>query len=207
LGSGAAVFTRAFDAVLFDRDGTLVVDVPYNGDPALVTPVPGAAAVLDRLRAAGIRLGVVTNQSGLARGAFGPDDLARVHARLAELLGPFDLVLHCPHADADGCACRKPRPGMVLAAAARLGIAPARCLVVGDTAADLGAATAAGATGVLVPNDVTRRSEVEAAPRVARNLADAVSRWALPTHPVSASGAEREPRPVPESVSARGSQR
>jgi ADP-heptose:LPS heptosyltransferase len=126
---------------------------------------------------------VVTNQSGLARGAFGPDDLARVHLRLAELLGPFDVVLHCPHGEADGCACRKPRPGMVLAAATRFGVAPGRCLVVGDTAADVGAAAAAGATGVLVPNDVTRRSEVAAALHVARDLAEVVSRWCLPHAP------------------------
>ena len=55
-------------AVLFDRDGTLVVDVPYNGDPRLVTPMPGAKAVLDALRADGIATGVISNQSGIARG-------------------------------------------------------------------------------------------------------------------------------------------
>src|SRR5690348_5821530 len=73
-----------FDAVLFDRDGTLVHDVPYNGDPALVRPVPGARAALDRLRAAGLRLGVVTNQSAVARGMISQDDVAAVHARITE---------------------------------------------------------------------------------------------------------------------------
>src|SRR5690242_12330966 len=86
-----------FDAVLFDRDGTLIHDVPYNGNPDLVRPVGGARAALDRLRAAGLRLGVVTNQSGLATGRFGPADLARVHARVAGLLGPFDTWQVCPH--------------------------------------------------------------------------------------------------------------
>src|SRR3954464_2881698 len=61
------------EAVLFDRDDTLIVDVPYNGDPARVEPVPGAREALDRLRAAGIRLGVVSNQSGVARGLIGAD--------------------------------------------------------------------------------------------------------------------------------------
>ncbi len=55
-------------AVLFDRDGTLVHDVPYNGDPDLVRPVDGAADALEPLRARGVRIGVVTNQSGVGRG-------------------------------------------------------------------------------------------------------------------------------------------
>src|SRR4051794_23975281 len=110
-----------FDAVLFDRDGTLVHDVPYNGDPDLVEPMPGAREALDRLRAAGLRLGVVTNQSGIARGMFTAEDMGRVHARIEELLGPFDTWQVCPHDDADGCSCRKPAPGMVLAAADALG--------------------------------------------------------------------------------------
>lgn len=98
-----------FDAVLFDRDGTLIHDVPYNGDPALVTPVPGARAAVDRLRAAGLRLGVVTNQSGLARGRFTGADLVRVHARIEELLGPFDTWQVCPHDDTAGpCAALLP---------------------------------------------------------------------------------------------------
>ena len=170
------------DAVLFDRDGTLIVDVPYNGDPAAVRAVAGARQAVDRLRRAGISVAIVTNQSGLARGRFGERDLARVHARVDELLGPFDAIEHCPHGAEDGCGCRKPRPGLVLAAAARLGVDPRRCLVVGDTAADLGAAEAAGAVGVLVPNERTRRDEVAAAPRVAADLAEAVDRWALPAH-------------------------
>lgn len=171
------------DAVLFDRDGTLVVDVPYNGDPSAVRPVPGARRAVARVRAAGLAVGIVTNQSGIARGLFDEADLARVQARVAELLGPFDVVLHCPHGERDGCACRKPRPGMVLEAAARLGVDVARCVVIGDTAADVGAADSAGAVGVLVPNAVTLPEEIEAAPRVARDLDAAVTRWALAKTP------------------------
>lgn len=163
-----------FDAVLFDRDGTLVHDVPYNGDPELVHPVPGARAALDRLRAAGLRLGVVTNQSGLARGRFTTDDLARVHARVEELLGPFDTWQVCPHDDADGCRCRKPAPGMIHAAARDLGTTADRCAVIGDIGRDITAAGAAGAAGILVPTDQTRPEEVAAAPAVAGDLAGAV---------------------------------
>nr|WP_245730312.1 HAD-IIIA family hydrolase [Micromonospora pallida] len=170
-GSAAVLY----DAVLFDRDGTLVEDVPYNGDPDKVRPVPGARAALDRLRAAGLRLGVVTNQSGLARGLFTEADMRRVHARVEELLGPFDTWQVCPHDDGDGCGCRKPAPGLVRAAARGLGTSPGRCVVVGDIGRDMSAALAAGATGVLVPTPVTRAEEVAAAPVVARDLPAAVA--------------------------------
>ncbi|AGZ41599.1 HAD-IIIA family hydrolase [Actinoplanes friuliensis] len=162
--------TALHDAVLFDRDGTLIADVPYNGDPALVTPMPGARAALDRLRAAGLRLGVVTNQSGLARGLFTPEQLAAVNARVEDLLGPFDTWQVCPHDDTAGCRCRKPAPGLVTAAAAALGTTPARCVVVGDIGRDMAAAAAAGAAGVLVPTPVTLPDEVAAAPAVVADL-------------------------------------
>jgi histidinol-phosphate phosphatase family protein len=163
-----------FDAVLFDRDGTLVHDVPYNGDPALVRPMPGARAALDRLRAAGLRLGVVTNQSGIARGLITAADAAAVNARVGDLLGGFGTWQVCSHDDADGCRCRKPAPGLVTAAAAALGTVPARCVVVGDIGRDMAAAAAAGATGILVPTAITLPGEVAAAPSVATDLAGAV---------------------------------
>ncbi|MEU8818490.1 HAD-IIIA family hydrolase [Actinoplanes sp. NPDC048796] len=177
--------TELFDAVLFDRDGTLVVDVPYNGDPSLVEPMPGAREAVDRLRAAGLRLGVVTNQSGLARGRFTAGQLAAVNRRIDELFGGFDTWQICPHDDTAGCDCRKPAPGLVVAAAEALGTTPARCVVVGDIGRDMGAALAAGAAGVLVPTPVTLPPEVAAAPMVASTLGEAaeliLSREALVT--------------------------
>jgi HAD superfamily hydrolase (TIGR01662 family) len=174
-GQGPVVTTPGlFDAVLFDRDGTLVHDVPYNGDPARVEPVPGARSALDRLRAAGLRLGVVTNQSGIARGLITRAAADAVNARVEELLGPFDTWQVCPHDDADGCRCRKPAPGMVVAAARALGTVPQRCVVVGDIGRDMTAAAAAGAAGILVPTPVTLPAEVAAAPAVAAGLPAAV---------------------------------
>ena len=161
-------------AVLFDRDGTLVVDVPYNGDPSLVRPVPQAAAALARLRAAGIRTAVVSNQSGVARGLLTRAQVDAVNARAAELIGDLGPVFVCEHGPDDGCRCRKPAPGLVLQAAAALGLDPADCAVVGDIGADVGAALAAGARPVLVPTAVTRPEEVAAAPEVARDLLEAV---------------------------------
>jgi D-glycero-D-manno-heptose 1,7-bisphosphate phosphatase len=165
----------AVGAVLFDRDGTLVVDVPYNHDPALVEPMPTALAAVRALRAAGVPVGVVSNQSGVARGLISPSQLAAVNARVDELFGGFDTWQVCPHGAEDGCACRKPRPGLVLAAAAALGVAPGDVVVVGDIGSDMGAAAGAGARGVLVPTAVTRPDEVREAPQRAATLAEAVA--------------------------------
>jgi HAD superfamily hydrolase (TIGR01662 family) len=161
-------------AVLFDRDGTLVVDVPYCADPALVTPVPTARAALALLREAGIPVGVVSNQSGIARGLLRRRQVDAVNRRVDELLGPFAVWQMCPHGPGDGCSCRKPAPGMVLAAAARLGVDPADVAVVGDIGADVDAACAAGARSVLVPTPATLLAEVDAAPVVRPDLLAAV---------------------------------
>jgi HAD superfamily hydrolase (TIGR01662 family) len=157
-------------AVLFDQDGTLVEDVPYNGDPSLVRPVPGAREAVASLRANGIRVGVVTNQSGVARGLLTVGRVRGVHARVDELIGPFDDFRFCPHAPDAGCACRKPAPGMVNEACAALGVRPANTVVIGDIGADVAAARAAGARAVLVPTAVTRPEEVADAPVLAVDL-------------------------------------
>ncbi|MET7325414.1 HAD-IIIA family hydrolase [Streptomyces sp. NPDC005549] len=161
-------------AVLFDRDGTLVHDVPYNGDPDRVRPVDGAREAVALLRAHGIRVGVVTNQSGVARGLISDGDVRRVNRRIDDLIGPFDVWAVCPHGPDDGCHCRKPQPGMVLWAAGRVCTGPADCVVVGDIGADMEAAERAGAHGILVPNDRTRPEETAAAAHVAPDLLTAV---------------------------------
>jgi len=160
--------------VLFDRDGTLIFDVPYCSDPALVRAVPTARAAIGRLRAAGVAVGVVTNQSGIGRRLISAAEAAAVDRRVGRLLGPFDTWQVCPHTPEDGCACRKPRPGMVLAAAAEFGVRPEQVAVVGDIGSDVEAARAAGARCVLVPTSVTRHEEIRRAPVVCRTLLEAV---------------------------------
>lgn len=157
-------------AVLFDRDGTLVHDVPYNGDPALVRPVPHAREALDRLREEGIPVAVVTNQSAIGSGRLTADQVRAVNHRLEELLGPFDGVFVCPHDRDAGCECRKPAPGLVKEACTRLGVGPDRCVVIGDIGSDVEAARAAGAHAVLVPTSLTRSAEIAAADHVAPDL-------------------------------------
>ncbi|MBP2366535.1 HAD-IIIA family hydrolase [Pseudonocardia parietis] len=159
-------------AILFDRDDTLVHDVPYCDDPDRVEPVDGATAALDRVRAAGVATGVVTNQSGVARGLITPDALIAVNARVQDLLGPFGTWQICVHDETGGCGCRKPEPGMVQAAARALGVRARDCVLIGDTGADVDAARAAGARAVLVPTARTRPEEVRSAHRTARVAPD-----------------------------------
>lgn len=175
-------------AVLFDRDGTLVVDVPYNGDPQQVRPLPTARTAVDAVRALGIPVGVVSNQSGVARGLLTRAEVGAVQRRVEELLGPFDVWAVCPHGPADGCACRKPAPGLVFAACRELGVHPGRTAVIGDIGADLGAARAAGARGVLVPTAATLPAEISAAPERAGDLLAAVRLLLAPAAPVGGRG-------------------
>ncbi|RSS67594.1 HAD-IIIA family hydrolase [Streptomyces sp. WAC06614] len=179
-------------AVLFDRDGTLVADVPYNGDPGRVRAMPTARRALRLLRAGGVPVAVVSNQSGVGRGLLTRRQVEAVAARIEALLGPFALWAVCPHRPADGCGCRKPAPGLVLAACAALGADPRRTVVVGDIGADLSAARAAGATGVLVPTPVTRPEEVRAAALTAPDLLGAVR---LLLGPPGADGPAPDPDP------------
>ncbi|MGV0642844.1 HAD-IIIA family hydrolase [Mycolicibacterium sp. XJ2546] len=165
-------------AVLFDRDDTVIEDGPYLRDPAGVRPVRGAHDALRRLRDRGLLLAIVTNQSGVAKGLISPDELAAVNTEVDAALGPFGSWQICVHDAGDGCECRKPAPGMVRAAAAELGVEPARCVLIGDTGADVEAALSAGAQAVLVPTERTLTREISDAhqrARVAATIGDAVS--------------------------------
>jgi HAD superfamily hydrolase (TIGR01662 family) len=166
-------------AVLFDRDGTLMHNVPYLSDPDLVRPVAGARRSLAALRRKGIAVGVVSNQSGVARGLISDSALARVNAKVNDLLGPFDTWQICRHGTNDRCGCRKPEPGMIRAAARDLGVRPSDCVLIGDTGADVDAALRAGARAVLVPTAETLLPEVDRAgvlAEVAPTLTAAVRR-------------------------------
>ena len=151
-----------------------MADVPYNDDPDAVTPLPGVADALDRARRAGLKVGIVTNQRGVALGRISPERLEAVHARVEALLGPFDVVAWCPHDVFDRCRCRKPGPGLILHAAAQLGVPVGSCLVVGDSWTDIVAAHNAGAMALLVGDGpapsgsgVTRVSDLAAAVELA----------------------------------------
>jgi D-glycero-D-manno-heptose 1,7-bisphosphate phosphatase len=171
MGTSGAAPLRA---VFFDRDGTLIHDVPYNADPARVRPMPHARESLQRLRSRGIPIGVLSNQSGIGRGILTTAEVVAVNNRIEQLLGPLDLWIICPHVPADRCPCRKPAPGMVLQACSTLGVPPSETALIGDIGSDMEAARISGARGILVPTPVTRAAEVEAALDVAADLEAAV---------------------------------
>jgi D-glycero-D-manno-heptose 1,7-bisphosphate phosphatase len=140
--------------VLLDRDGTINVERNYLATPAGVELLPGAAEGLRAMRALGLGLVVITNQSGIGRGLFDLETLQAIHARLDALLADagvrLDGTYWCPHVPDDGCECRKPKPGLVLQAARELGFDPARAFVVGDKRVDIELGRGVGATTILV---------------------------------------------------------
>jgi D-glycero-D-manno-heptose 1,7-bisphosphate phosphatase len=183
-------------AVLLDRDGTLIEEVGYVNHPSRVRLLPGAADAVRLLRAAGWVVAVVTNQAGLARGYLTQEVVdaanSELEAQLAEHGTRLDGLYLCPHHPTEGrgalrveCDCRKPRPGLLLQAAAELDIDLSRSFVVGDKPSDIEAAAAAGARGVLVLTGLGRgeweyrRELFPVAPdHVAEDLL-AAARWVL----------------------------
>jgi D-glycero-D-manno-heptose 1,7-bisphosphate phosphatase len=136
-----------------DRDGTLVRDTGYPHRLEDYALLPGALAGARRLAQAGFALAIVTNQSGLGRGLFARADYERFQARLlADLAaGGVSVVdtLVCPHAPEEGCACRKPAPGLLLRARDALGADLAASWMIGDGARDVEAARRAGCRGAV----------------------------------------------------------
>jgi histidinol-phosphate phosphatase family protein len=139
-------------AVLVDRDGTVIEDVGYPREPERVALLPGAAEALRAFAAAGLKVVVVSNQSGIGRGLITRAEAAAVHERFVELLADEGVELagayYCPHAPDDGCDCRKPAPGLLLRAADELGLDLGRSVMVGDKEADVEAGRRAGARTV-----------------------------------------------------------
>lgn len=183
---------RRFDALFLDRDGTLISERNYLGDPAGVRLAHGAAERLKRFADRGTLLFVVTNQSGLARGILSWDDVRAVNGEVARRLAargvPLAGVLVCPHYPggvvpglARRCRCRKPGTLLFTRALRRHGLVPGRVAVIGDKWDDVGAAVALGATPVHVLTGHgrdNRRRVRDGAPSaiLARTLADALDR-------------------------------
>lgn len=140
--------------VVLDRDGTVIVERHYLSDPRLVELLPEAATGLRHLRALGLGLVVITNQSALGRGLFDESRLDAIHRRFGELLRAEGVRLNgiyfCPHRPEDGCGCRKPRTELLELAAQELRFDPRTSFVVGDKACDIELGRKVGATTFLV---------------------------------------------------------
>lgn len=171
--------------VFLDRDGTLNPDTGYIATPSGFELLPGVGAALARLKRAGARLVVATNQSGVARGKFTLKDLEMVHAKLQMLLeaegASLDAVYFCPHHPDDQCLCRKPGTAMVERATADLGLDLSHAYVIGDQARDVELAKRIGARSILVTTGLGSHEALAGLrgagfepDRVAPSLSDAV---------------------------------
>ncbi len=158
--------------LLLDRDGVVIKDRGYLGDPAGVELVPGAAEAMARARAEGWFLVGVSNQSGLGRGLFTPADLELVMKRLDQLLAAagaaFDAFYYCPHAPGEGCPCRKPAPGLIEEAGLAEGL-DHRSWVVGDKLSDVELGLGLGTRAILVRTGYGAQASREAAARWGRD--------------------------------------
>ena len=151
-------------AVLLDRDGVINADQDgYVTSWSQFRLLPGTLEGLRQLTAAGYRLAVVTNQAVVGRGLASAAEVEELNARMVSALAEggahIDAVLYCPHAPEEGCACRKPQPGLLIEAGRRLGVTPADTCVIGDWVDDIAAARAAGcAVPILVLTGRGRRA-------------------------------------------------
>ncbi len=141
--------------IILDRDGVINEDSDdFIKSPREWQPIPGSLEAIARLSRAGYRVVVATNQSGVARGLFDLETLMQIHAKMDHLVseagGRIEAVFFCPHGPDDGCDCRKPKPGMFLDISRRLMVDLDGVPAVGDSLRDLQAASAAGATPLLV---------------------------------------------------------
>lgn len=148
-------------AIFLDKDGTLLIDVPYNVDPDRMVLYPDTGPALNAMQSAGYRLVVISNQSGVARGFFAETALVAVWDRLKQLLAPFDANVdgfyHCPHEPsgtvteyAIACDCRKPQPGLLQRAARELNLDLTASWMIGDILNDVEAGNRAGCRTILV---------------------------------------------------------
>ena len=149
-------------AAFLDRDGVLIEDTGYPHDPAAVRWIAGAPQAVARLNREGFFVFVVTNQSGVARGLYGEEQVHALHRwmaeRLAEAGARIDAFEHCPHhpeaplpAFRRDCRRRKPAPGMIEDLLRAWPVERAGSFLIGDKPSDLAAAAAAGLPGHLFP--------------------------------------------------------
>jgi D-glycero-D-manno-heptose 1,7-bisphosphate phosphatase len=180
-------------AIFIDRDGTINEDIGYVSSPSELVIYPHAAEALRLINEAGLKVIVITNQSGVARGMYTEEMLGEIHKRMVEELARdgarVDAIYYCPHHPRVGdgryrkaCDCRKPSPGLLKRAAQEHAIDLPRSFMIGDKASDINLASNAGARGVLVltgygRETLSNRERWPCAPViVADDLLDAVRR-------------------------------
>ena len=152
--------------VILDRDGV----INRNSDAFIKSaaewvPLPGSIEAIASLSKAGYTVAIASNQSGLARGLLTRNALTAMHRKLRRLVanegGHVARIVVCPHGPTEGCACRKPEPGLLTRLAKHFGVATQGVPVIGDSLRDLEAAVAVGATPILVRTGRGRSTELQ----------------------------------------------
>lgn len=171
-------------AAFLDRDGTIIVDRDYPGDPEGVELLPGAAESIVRLRNAGWPVIMITNQSGIGRGLITEADFRAVQTRMEALLeaegARLDGVYHCPHAPhhMPACECRKPAAGLYLRAADEHRVELSASLFVGDRMRDVLPGERFGGRGFLIRGtELVEPDDLPAGVRLVDSLAEATELW------------------------------
>lgn len=141
--------------LILDRDGVINEDSDgYIKNPGELIPIRGSIEAIARLYHCGVKLSVVTNQSGISRGMFSVEILDAMNRKIRELLAQhgarIEMIAFCPHLPGDNCRCRKPKPGLLLSSMERLGIGALQTTFVGDSLSDVEAAVLAGIRPWLV---------------------------------------------------------
>ncbi|MHA7840782.1 MAG: D-glycero-beta-D-manno-heptose 1,7-bisphosphate 7-phosphatase [Gammaproteobacteria bacterium] len=141
--------------ILLDRDGVINEDSShYIKSPAEWHPIPGSLEAIARLNKAGYKTIVTTNQSGIARGYYDENTLEKIHRTMQQALqaygGNIDAIFICPHHPEAGCACRKPKPTLLLQALSQYNVEANSTVYIGDKWSDMEAAQAAGCQPILV---------------------------------------------------------
>ena len=163
---------RKSRAVFVDRDGTIIHDADYCSDPKQVKSLDGAADALHRLKNAGYKIIVITNQSGIGRGFFTQEQYRAVEAEVSRQLGNgvIDATYFCPDIPGDPSECRKPAPGMVLQAAKEHDVDLPRSFLIGDKEIDAECAHNAGVRAIRVRTGFDKATENSSADWVAEDL-------------------------------------
>ena len=145
---------KIYRAVFLDRDGTIAKDGPYCSCPEDFELLPGVAEGIRLLNEHGFKVIVITNQSGIARGYFTEEMLAKIHDKMRSELAKYgahiDGIYYCPHHPDEGCDCRKPKPTLILKAAQEHDIDLAKSFLIGDKPQDIEAGHLAGCKTILV---------------------------------------------------------
>lgn len=151
--------------VVLDRDGIINHDsLNYIKSPEEYIFLPKSIEAISRLTAANYRIGIATNQSGIARGYYSHDVLSAIHAKMLDGInsggGKIDFIEYCPHFPTAGCKCRKPEPGMLLSLASKFTVAPQDIIFIGDKGTDVKAALSIGAAPFLVYSPMTNEEDL-----------------------------------------------